>query len=70
MAEPAMNFDLQVVANWITGLKPEYIWLGLNSRPRQVQLSEPSPEKLRVLVQRLDAEVGLRFKDMRALMVR
>jgi uncharacterized protein YeaO (DUF488 family)/Uri superfamily endonuclease len=65
--EPVMDFDTDVFANWIVKLIPEYVWLGLNSRPGRVQLPEPPPEKLKSLVQRLDAAgVQMRFKDERA----
>ena len=69
--EPVMDFDLEVFAGWIVDLKPEYVWLGLNSRPGRVQLPEPSPEKLRGLVQALDnAGVEVRFKKTRGLQLR
>lgn len=48
--EPVMDFDVQEFANWIIQIKPEYVWLGLNSREKQVQLPEPSPDKLREFV--------------------
>ena len=52
--EPLMDFDAEVFANWVIGIGPERVWLGFNSRPKQVVLPEPSVEKLqgfaRVLV--------------------
>ena len=69
--EPVMDFDLEVFAGWIVDLKPEYVWLGLNSQPDKVQLPEPSPEKLRGLVRVLDeAGVEVRFKKTRGMQLR
>jgi hypothetical protein len=39
----------------ITSVKPEHVWLGLNSRPASVHLPEPSAEKLVALEKRLTA---------------
>lgn len=42
------------------------MWLGYNSRPRQVQLPEPSDDKLRELVKVLAyAGLEIRGKDLR-----
>ena len=69
--EPVMDFDPAVFSQWILDIKPEYVWLGLNSRPGRVQLPEPTPEKLRTLVHMLDeAEVEVRSKDLRGMKVR
>lgn len=66
--EPVMDFDLEVFASWIIKVEPEYVWLGLNSRPGQVQLPEPPAWKLRALVQTLSqAGVQVRFKEMRGV---
>ena len=65
--EPVMDFDDDVFPKWIVGLKPEYVWLGLNSKPK-VTLPEPSPKKLRKLVKRLTgAGIKIRPKDLRGL---
>ena len=66
--EPIMDFDEDVFPQWIIDLEPEYVWLGLNSRPKAVQLPEPSPQKLRELVKRLkDANIEIRGKELRGL---
>ena len=51
--EPVMDFDLEVFVDWIEQINPEYVWFGFNSRPKQVKLPEPSPEKARKFVDRL-----------------
>ena len=45
--EPVMDFDMEEFLRWILSIKPEYIWIGYNSRPKQVQLPEPSENKLK-----------------------
>jgi len=64
--EPVLDFDLALFAGSIVELEPEYVWLGLNSRPRQVQLPEPPAAKLRLFVKALaDAGIEVRLKQTR-----
>jgi hypothetical protein len=66
--EPVMDFDADVFPQWLVDLKPEYVWLGLNSKSESVQLPEPSLEKLRTLVKVLvGAGIEIREKDLRGL---
>lgn len=66
--EPVLDFDVDIFARWIIALKPEYVWLGLNSKPGQVTLPEPPAEKLRKLVKALTrAGVEVRGKELRGL---
>ncbi len=66
--EPLMDFDVEVFAEWLISLKPEYLWLGFNSRSRSVSLPEPTAEKVLALVHRLNkAGIGIREKDLRGL---
>ena len=44
--EPILNFDLEEFTSWVVDIGPAYMWVGFNSRARQVQLPEPSVEKL------------------------
>ena len=63
-----MDFDVEVFPRWIADLQPEYVWLGYNSRPAQVQLPEPHPDKLRTLVRTLaSAAITVRPKDLRGI---
>jgi len=39
--EPIMDFDQEVFLSWIIQIKPEYVWIGYNSRPKSVRLPEP-----------------------------
>ena len=43
--EPVMDFDVDVFASWIINIKPELVYLGLNSKTKP-RLPEPSPDKL------------------------
>lgn len=66
--EPLMDFDVEVFPQWIVDLAPQYVWLGYNSRPKTIQLPEPSPGKLRELVAALaSAGVPIRPKDLRGV---
>jgi len=67
--EPLMDFDTELFADMIASVEPEYVWLGFNSRPKQVALPEPSPEKVLALVARLHASgIDVRGKDTRGLL--
>ena len=66
--EPVMDFDLRVFGGWIRGLRPEYVWLGLNSKPESLTIPEPSIEKLRKLMEMLTrAGIEIRGKELRGL---
>lgn len=66
--EPVMDFDEDVFPKWIVALKPEYVWLGLNSKPEALELPEPSPKKLRKLVKMLVRNgIEIRAKELRGL---
>ena len=43
--EPVMDFDHKTFLEWIVQIKPEYVYLGFNSKPKAVQLPEPTPQK-------------------------
>jgi hypothetical protein len=66
--EPVMDFDEDVFPQWIVDLAPEYVWLGLNSKPESVVLPEPSVKKLRTLVRKIkQAGIEIRSKELRGL---
>ena len=48
-----MDFDLREFGSWIRSLRPEYVWLGFNSKPQSVTMPEPSLEKVRKLIEML-----------------
>ncbi len=66
--EPVMDFDEDEFADWMVQIHPEYVWLGFNSRPKQVVLPEPPYEKLSGFVDRLVAAgIEVRGKSLRGL---
>jgi len=69
--EPVMDFDLDVFSRWIIEIDPECVWLGYNSRPKQVQFPEPTVEKVLALGRALTkVGVPVRGKSLRGLDVR
>jgi DNA repair photolyase len=68
--EPIMDFDLNIFSEWVLNIKPEYVWIGYNSRPKQVQLPEPSPEKTKQLADILKSNgIEVRGKELRGLSI-
>lgn len=66
--EPVMEFDLMVFIAMIGRINPEYVWIGYNSKPKAVQLPEPSKEKLKRFIKELRATgIEVRGKDLRGL---
>jgi len=66
--EPIMDFDLKEFVAWIRKIKPEYVWLGFNSKPKSVTLPEPSEEKVQELAERLSkAKIEVRGKTLRGV---
>jgi len=68
--EPIMDFDLPIFSEWMYKLNEqrtlEYIWLGFNSKPKQVQLPEPSYEKVSLFINKLREEnILIKGKDLR-----
>jgi len=64
--EPIMEFDEETFDPMIRALRPEYVWVGYNSRPKQVQLPEPSLAKTMILIHRLqDHGISVKLKTMR-----
>jgi hypothetical protein len=64
--EPVLEFDLRIFSAWIRNIRPEYVYLGFNSKPEAVTLPEPSEDKVRMLIQRLlDAGIEVRGKTLR-----
>lgn len=68
--EPILDFDLRTFVEWIRRLKPEYVWLGYNSRPESVTLPEPESAKLAAFMGRLAGHgIKIKGKTLRGLEV-
>lgn len=66
--EPMADFDVDILAAWITDIRPEYIWIGFNSTPAQVQIPEPSKQKVIEFIELLKAQdIEVRGKDLRGI---
>lgn len=65
--EPLMDFDPETFLSWVKAIAPEYVWIGFNSRPKQVRLPEPSTVKVAEFLGMLKtAGVQVRGKDLRS----
>ena len=68
--EPVLDFDVEIFSKWIKRIKPEYVWLGFNSRDKQVSLPEPSPEKMAAFVKAVSkAKIPIKGKHLRGLKI-
>lgn len=66
--EPLLDFDVKVFVERILLIKPEYVWIGFNSRPNQVSLPEPSNKKVLAFIRNLRmAGTEVRGKTMRGI---
>jgi len=66
--EPVLDFDLEIFTEWIKSLNPEYVWIGYNSRPKQVKLPEPFEKKLTGFINDLNmAGIQIKGKDLRGI---
>jgi len=64
--EPIVDFDMETMVAWIADIAPWRVYVGYNSRPKEVQLPEPPLAKTTELLVRLrSAGVDVRTKLMR-----
>jgi hypothetical protein len=59
--EPILQFDLRIVLQWAMELKPEAIFIGLESK-RKCTLQEPSPSEVEELYRELQ-NLGFKTYD-------
>ena len=63
--EPIMDFDEGPFFDMLCAIKPEYVWIGYNSRPKSVKLPEPSLDKTWSLVSNLGAaDIKVKLKHI------
>lgn len=66
--EPLVDFDVRPFAKWIIKIKPEYVWLGFNSKNKEVSLPEPSKEKVQRFIEILHRHnIEIRGKALRGI---
>lgn len=62
--EPVMDFDLDVLLDWITRINPVMVWIGYDSK--KANLPEPPLERVVELVKRLSAlDIAVKQKTIR-----
>ena len=59
--EPIMDFDLDIMTNWIKDISPEFVSIGADSKGHN--LPEPKPEKLKLLIGGLQKITEVKLKD-------
>jgi len=59
--EPIMDFDLDVLVDWIKQIAPEFISIGADSKGHK--LPEPPPNKLQLLIEELQSITPVKLKD-------
>jgi hypothetical protein len=64
--EPIMDFDLEILRDWIESISPAAVFIGYNSKPNQVSIPEPDKMKILSLINDLEKS-GIRVltKEMR-----
>ena len=68
--EPVLDFDVPVFGSWIENIRPEYVWLGFNSKPESVKLPEPGEDKVQKLANQLRAaSIEIRGKTLRGVVL-
>jgi hypothetical protein len=68
--QPMLDFDHNPFADWICSIRPEYVWLGFNSKPESVALPEPTPEKVQKFAGLLrKAGIEIRGKQLRGVVI-
>jgi hypothetical protein len=64
--EPILDFDSAILMEWIKNINPEAVFIGLNSRPKEVQLNEPDLFKLRDFIRDLgNNNIEVIWKELR-----
>lgn len=67
--EPIMNFDLDVMIDWLWAINPEIVWIGYNNYPNSVHLEEPTLGKTLNLIDELNTFTDVRLKTIRERIV-
>ena len=59
--EPIMDFDLEILVDWIRLIKPEFVNIGADSKGHN--LPEPSWDKIQRLIEKLEKFTKVNLKD-------
>lgn len=64
--EPIVDFDHDEFLSMILNINPDYVWIGLNTKPKQVHLPEPSKEKFdRFYNSLLEHDINVKYQTIR-----
>jgi len=63
--EPIMDFDHEDFVNLIRGINPDWVWVGYNNYPNQVELQEPCEEKTLSFIEALKSFTDVHLKTIR-----
>lgn len=64
--EPIMEFDFEIILDWIKNMNPEFVYIGYNSRDRDtMHLPEPALGKTMILIEELEKFTEVRQKLIR-----
>lgn len=63
--EPILDFDFDVLINWLSDLDPEVVWVGYANHTKGLDLDEPCLEKTKVLIAELEKFTDVRLKTLR-----
>lgn len=58
---PQHNEDLDILVNWIKQIEPEFVSIGSDSKGKG--LEEPSPDKVKKLIEELKKFTQVKIKD-------
>jgi len=59
--EPVMDFDTDIFTHWIKDINPSFVSIGADSKGHR--LPEPSPEKLKALIENLQKFTEVKIKS-------
>jgi len=59
--EPIMDFDLDILVDWVTQIKPEFVSIGADSKGHH--LPEPNSDKVQSLIVELQKITSVKVKD-------
>lgn len=61
--EPVLDFDVEIVAEWVREIRPEVCYIGYDSKKNY--LPEPELRKVQVLMKKLKETTNVRAKTIR-----
>jgi len=65
--EPVMDFDIDILIDWVRQIAPEFVSIGADSKRHN--LPEPTPDKVLALIEELSKITIVKVKDnLRRLM--